>query len=475
MALLDVLEYEGGNDILVYRAPQTDFNTHSTLGVRESQEAIFFRDGKMLDIFGPGRYVLHTGNIPLLSKLINLPSGGVSPFQCEVYFVNRALALNHKWGTSSQARVYDHTYDLILTIGANGTMGIRIADPRKVLLSIVGTEPQLTAEQCLEYFRENISMKVKEYIAQAMRQPDMDFMVLDTQLTEFSQKVKELLNEEFADVGVEIYNFLINNIHVPEEQYEAVMVMQQKRHYQRQKEFDMRGDLQLQMLKSQGDRATLKVDAEGEAERRKIQAVTDAEIANMQIDLDARRVERMGDAAAHARQVQGYNWADEQQADVAKTYAASGTPQNNPASFLAQAPMAMAFGDMLRDNIEPVMTPNYSNPGINFGNGFGVGQAQTSPFAMPEVPGAMDGVEPLADPATPAPETSDPLQPRQPAQTPPAPEPTCPMCGTKVPMTAKFCPMCGTKIQQEPVVCQCGHIFAANEKFCPECGSPKAK
>lgn len=80
----------------------------------------------------------------------------------------------------------------------------------------------------------------------------------------------------------------------------------------------MRGDLQLQMLKSQGDRATLKVDAEGEAERRKIQAVTDAEIANMQIDLDARRVERMGDAAAHARQVQGYNWADEQQADVAK-------------------------------------------------------------------------------------------------------------------------------------------------------------
>ena len=80
MALFDVIEYEGSGEVLIHRAAQTDFNTHSTLVVRESQKAILIRNGQLADIFDPGRYVLHTQNIPIHSKLVNLPTGGVSPF-----------------------------------------------------------------------------------------------------------------------------------------------------------------------------------------------------------------------------------------------------------------------------------------------------------------------------------------------------------------------------------------------------------
>lgn len=471
MALLDVIEYEGANDVLIHRALQTDFNTHSTLVVRESQLAVLIHNGQMTDFFGPGRYVLHTENIPILSKLINLPTGGVSPFQCEVYFINRALSLNRKWGTSSQARVYDHTYDLILTIGANGTMGLRIQDPRQVLLSVVGTEPELTGDQFLDYFRDTISMKIKEYIAQAMRRPEMDFMVLDTNLSEFSRQAKELLNEEFAEYGVEVCNFAISNILVPDEQYEAVMVMQNKRHLQRQREFDMHGALNLQMMKSQGDRASMLIDTQGENERRKIQAITDAEIASMQLDLDAQRVERMGQAEAKARAAQGYNWADEQQAEVAKMYASSGSVQNNPANMLAQAPMALAFGDMLRDNIEPVMNPSYSNPGMNFGGGL-LGQPVAGTAEPAAGFGASNdftmGIEPLelSDPVKDTPLQAEPVAPTAAA--------VCPQCGAALLGSGKFCPECGARLPQAvPPQCSCGYVFTGTEKFCPECGKPR--
>lgn len=471
MALFEVIEFEGGNDILVHRASQTEFNTHSTLVVRESQKAIFIHNGQIADVFSPGRYTLHTENIPILCKLINLPTGGVSPFQCEIYFINQAISLNRKWGTSSQARVYDHTYDLILTIGANGAMGLRIRDPRQVMLSVVGTEPELTGNQFLDYFRDTISMKIKEYIAQVMQQPDMNFMALDRNLSEFSRQAQNLLNEELAAYGVEINNFSISEIKIPEEQYDAVIVMQNKRHTLLQNEFEMRGKINLQMMKSQGDRASLLVDVQGENERRKLQALTDAEIAQMQIDVDAQRMERMGQAQARSRAAQGFNWADEQQAEVAKQYASSGTIQNNPANMLAQVPMAMAFGDMLRDNVEPVMNPNYSNPGINFGNGF-PGQ----PFTTDNAPaagfgmGMADGIEPVNAAEDLKTATSD--LPMTPAET--AAGTICPKCGTALPDKAKFCPECGARMTQPaPISCSCGYIFTGNEKFCPECGKSR--
>ena len=159
MALIDVIEYEGNNDVLVYKYPHSDFSTMSQLIVRESQEAILYKDGKMLDAFAPGKYTLHTGNIPLLSKVVNLPFGGNSPFKCDVYFVNKATALDYKWGTKTKTRVMDMHYQLMLDIGASGVMGIKVCNPYDLMRKIVGTQSELRAESCLDYFRENISAK----------------------------------------------------------------------------------------------------------------------------------------------------------------------------------------------------------------------------------------------------------------------------------------------------------------------------
>ena len=101
MAIFDVIKYEGDNSTFVWKHPKEDFNTSSQLIVHESQEAIFFLNGQPLDLFGSGKYTLETANIPLLRHVINIPTGGVSAFHCEVYFINKVEQMAIPWGTDS--------------------------------------------------------------------------------------------------------------------------------------------------------------------------------------------------------------------------------------------------------------------------------------------------------------------------------------------------------------------------------------
>ena len=346
MALIDVIEYEGNSDVMVYKYPHSDFSTMSQLIVRESQEAILYKDGKMLDAFLPGKYTLHTGNIPLLSKLVTLPFGGNSPFKCDVFFVNKTIALNYKWGTKTQTKVMDMQYHLMLDIGASGVVGIKVRNPYDLMLKIVGTQSELRAESCLNFFRENISAKVKEYLGRVMRNPKMNFLLLETYLSEFSDAVKEQLNQLFQDIGVELYNFVISSIHIPPEQYAVI----QKGQY----------DLQ---------RATY------ESQIKKMGAQTDAETEVIRAQ-----------GRAQSRKVEGFNWADEQIAEVTKIYASNAQMAENPANMLAQAPTVLAFGNMLRDNMEPVLNNPFSNPGLNFhGNTPIQNQGDFQGFTVPDM------------------------------------------------------------------------------------------
>ena len=137
MAILEVIKSEAPNGLLVWKHPAEDFNTMSTLIVDESQIALFYKNGQIADIFPAGRYVLSTNNIPLLRKLIQLPTGGVSPFSCRVYFVNMAEAMNMKWGLNSRITYMEPVYNIPLELGARGTMSVSVADPASLILRLV--------------------------------------------------------------------------------------------------------------------------------------------------------------------------------------------------------------------------------------------------------------------------------------------------------------------------------------------------
>ncbi len=413
MAICDVIKYEGDNNTLVYKFPEEDFNTLSQLIVHESQEAILFKNGQMCDSFGQGKYTLHTGNIPLLNKLVNLPTGGESPFHCEVYFVNKALALDYKWGTSSQARVMDRTYNLILNIGASGIIGIHLIDPRKLTVKIVGTTSSLTADQCIRYFRENISARVKQYIVKAMQHPGMDFLTLDSNLLEFSSAVKAQLETEFEDIGVGIYNFVISAIKIPDEEFEVITAGQRR---MQQEQYDLR---------------------------------------SAQFAKQRRIIEAEGEAAF--RGIQGYNWADEQKAEIAKTYAANEGAQNSPTGMFAQAPAALMFGNMLKNNMEPLLNPDFSQQPFAFGNGSASTSADVTMNGFGATP--ADDIVPVLNMDF-SPNTTQAGA-------------SCPNCGVELAAGSNFCSKCGASLSANNRCPNCGAELQSDDVFCSKCGTKR--
>ena len=382
MEIVDIIKYEGDDKTLVWKSDKEDFNTGSQLIVHESQEAVFFRNGQALDLFGPGRYTLETANIPLLKKLINLPTDGKSRFHAEVYFINKAVALDVKWGTTSKFDVLDPQFYVQLSVGASGSMEVRIKDSRKFLVKVVGTQKTVDTAKLSDYFREKVIVKVKDNLATLMGQ--VSYVVINQHLEEVSEAVKGKLNEEMDEYGIEIPNFYLSTVHIPEEEKARIKEALNKR-------------------MEQG--------------------------------------------------ILGYNWMDEQLAEIAKTYAGNdGNGAGTMTGMMAGMPIALAFGQMLSGTAKPVMQQGMQGLGSGLANQGNLGgfnlQDPTKPGVNPGFMGAGNN------------------------QT--AGKKFCPDCGTEVEAGAKFCPNCGHKLEEEGYKCaKCGRILKENEKFCPDCGTKK--
>lgn len=220
--IADIIKYEGDNSTFIWKHPCEDFNTLTQLIVHENQEAIFFMNGQALDLFGAGRYTLETQNIPLIGKALNIPTGGKTPFHCEVYFINKTEQMAIKWGTDSKVQYVEPTYGFPISIGASGEMSLRVEDSRKLLLKLVGTETYLGREKLVQFFRAFLMTRVKTYIAQVMKTNAINIFEIDENLTAFSENIRNLLVPDFADYGISLERFFITTIVKPDgdRQYE---------------------------------------------------------------------------------------------------------------------------------------------------------------------------------------------------------------------------------------------------------------
>lgn len=199
MSIAQIIKYEGDNSTFVWKHPSEDFNTSTQLIVHESQEAIFFMNGQALDLFGAGRYTLETENIPLIRKVANLPTGGQTPFHCEVYFINKTEQMAIRWGTDSKVQYLEPTYKFPISIGASGEMSLSVSDSRKLLIKLVGTEAFLGQAKLIQFFRAFLMTRVKTYIAQTMAANAINIFEADAHLTEFSEELHKRLIPDFAD------------------------------------------------------------------------------------------------------------------------------------------------------------------------------------------------------------------------------------------------------------------------------------
>ena len=213
---LEIIQYHDPTGAqIIYRIPEsgsTDIKMGAQLIVQENQSAVFFRDGKALDTFGPGRHTLTTMNVPLLTRLLSIPFGGKSPFQASVVFVARHTFQDLKWGTK-EAIAFRDTELRMVRLRAFGKYSIRVADPHLFVGSIVGTRGIVSTQAIGEFLRDIIVARLNDLLGENLK----TVFDLPAYYDELAAGVKARVAEDFSKQGLELVDMIISAITPPEE------------------------------------------------------------------------------------------------------------------------------------------------------------------------------------------------------------------------------------------------------------------
>jgi membrane protease subunit (stomatin/prohibitin family) len=219
--IFDIVEFfdETGRQ-MVHRVPEHgsgDFRLGSQVIVRESQEAVFFRDGKALDTFGPGRHTISTANIPLLTRLIGIPFSGETPFKAEVYFVNLREFLEQKWGTPEAITLRDSELGMV-RLRAFGTYSMQINDSQLFVNKIVGTQGLYQTSQIQGFLRGIIIAKLTDLLGEAQK----SILDLPSMYDEIGAGAKAKVQDDFNALGIALKTLYVNSISPTEETAKAI-------------------------------------------------------------------------------------------------------------------------------------------------------------------------------------------------------------------------------------------------------------
>lgn len=229
MAIAEVIKFEGSQDALVWKFPIEDFNATSQLIVDETHEALLVVNGNAADLFTAGRRTLSVPNIPIARTLIEIPTGGNSPFPCKVFFINKVHQMDLLWGTQGPITLEDPLYDIFMHVMANGSMSISVSDSRKFMLKLVGFRDEFDPEDLIAKFRGIISTHVKDCISKIMINGMLSCFMMNVHLFELSSVIKERLDAIFEEYGICIQYFNIETIEVPEADYKKVSEAKERR------------------------------------------------------------------------------------------------------------------------------------------------------------------------------------------------------------------------------------------------------
>ena len=493
--MASVIKYEGEADALIWKHPVEDFNMGSQLIVHESQQAIFFRDGQALDLFGPGRYTLETQQLPILEKLYQLPTDSEQTFHSEVYFVNLTTQMAMKWGTAEKINLIDPLSDAPMAIGARGMLNLRVSDPRRMLLKLVGTTQGLSRQDILDgnagsgnirnYFKSVLQMAVSTNLANAIREENIDILQIDQQKMTLSARMLKLIAPYFADYGMAVTEFLLEGIVLPQkgelgyDSLQTIIEMHKRRLAEasietklaiQKAEAEAAKQLEIQkqenqaaiiaaqkgVIAAQGEADILRAQMEGQRAVAQATGETAAERLRMQLEMD--RKLQTAQIEAEEMRLKGYTQKDVLQAGVMTAFA------EHPGEGGGAAGMTGLAGDAMR------MGMGFAAMGATVGMasdmmGAGLQNGRDMLNAQPSGWDCVCGQRGISTNFCP---NCGSKRPAAPAGW------TCPSCG-KADIATNFCPECGTPKPAGPAVWTCPNCGNAGitGKFCPECGTKK--
>jgi excisionase family DNA binding protein len=213
--IFDVVEYPNEmRDEIVHRFPESgsgDFRLGSQVIVRESQAAVFFRDGNALDVFGPGRHTITTANIPLLINFIGKAFNDRTPFTAEVYFVAMREFADRKWGTPQPIIVRNPNMGLgVALLQGFGTYSYQVKDPQQFVTQIVGTQGVYNTSDIEARLRSMLLSKLQDLLGETAAKTSVPELIGLTE--ELGSGVRAKSQDDFSAIGLTLKSFYIENL-----------------------------------------------------------------------------------------------------------------------------------------------------------------------------------------------------------------------------------------------------------------------
>jgi membrane protease subunit (stomatin/prohibitin family) len=212
---IDVIHWtEPADGILAYRYPMEDMEIQNggQLTVRDSQAAVFVNQGQIADVFGPGLYTLSTNTLPILTYLQNWDKAFKSPFKSDVYFFSTRLQVNQKWGTATPITIRDKEFGAV-RMRAYGIYAYRIADPKVFYQKVSGTRPAYMVADLDGQLRNTIIGQMTDMFGNS----SVDFLDMASHQSQLGHNMLTGLRPMFADLGLQLDSFTLENISMPEE------------------------------------------------------------------------------------------------------------------------------------------------------------------------------------------------------------------------------------------------------------------
>ena len=218
MAIYSVIKNESTQPCLIWKHPEEDFATNSQLIVSESEEALFYKEGVIVNSFSGGRYTLNTNNIPILGGIIKKFSGGVSAFNCKVFFISKTHGMDVKWGTDSPIPMRDAQYGFAVGVRARGSYTVQVKDAKKFLLKMLGTNlSSFTVADVNACFRNAFQQKIKVEVATVMKSLKMTVLDMATEYETIAATLHPVINNLLDEYGLRCVNFYVADISIPED------------------------------------------------------------------------------------------------------------------------------------------------------------------------------------------------------------------------------------------------------------------
>lgn len=214
--IIEIIKYDGPNDVLIWKFPNEDFNTNTKLIVGPSQEAIFIKGGQVLGRFISGTYTLNTKNYPFIRSLVHLVTGGVSPFSCMVYYVNKAVSMGIDWGTDTPISIIDPVYKVPVDVRSYGDLSLRVENGQMLLEKLVGQTQGYSQQEIIQFFSNLMATQVRGVISGAMMSHGLSPIGIDAYLANMSDYALERICPIFEPYGMAVNHFAIAAITAPE-------------------------------------------------------------------------------------------------------------------------------------------------------------------------------------------------------------------------------------------------------------------